>query len=153
MATKRIAVEKRLNSLRKVQGFFPHLKIKKIGFRGLDSEMADSTLNDIPYPGTVDIDFGLQGRMSFGLQQLPGCCGIGLISQVDLPKTYRIEAFNAMVKICEQIGHQESWGLLMLTDREGGAMWASLKRDDWFAAQTFINPCTENHVSVFIREI
>lgn len=97
----------------------------------------------------------------FTIDQMPGCCGCGVISDVDIhspPKKVRSEKayYSLLVELMECAVHDEDFTLATATNvyhGPGKLQLIGLKARKWRLANKFRNKKTGNEVFVYTKDL
>ncbi len=119
-----------------------------------DNERAFGYLSHLgPQAIRVGIAIGKEAVAEFDMEQMPGCCAIGITSYL----VYTDEGANYLDfynKLREDIARHAKWGILMATLVDGQkSQINSLVRLAWETIRKTTNPKTGNVVNVMVKQL
>jgi hypothetical protein len=92
---------------------------------------------------------------SFRIRQLPGCCGVGVSTGVEVREQYRNKGVSTLMnKFRQEYAKLLSYGVLMCTDVETNiAQQKVLEKNKWKKLHSFRNPKTSNQVAIHLIDL
>jgi len=87
---------------------------------------------------------------TFRIKQLPGCCGVGVSTGVEVRPTFQNMGVSTLMnKFRQEYAKLLSYGVLLCTDVESNiAQQKVLKKNKWKKLHSFRNPKTSNQVAI-----